>query len=86
MTSPAVWGSWRSVRNGRHENAKERREDFVRLYSCPTQAKIGLEWATSFLEAANEVRSKLIALAVPTFTLAVAFRPLDAENNSALSG
>jgi hypothetical protein len=29
-----------------NENAKERREDSVRLKNCPTQAKTGLEWAT----------------------------------------
>ena len=28
------------------ENANERREDFVQPSNCPTQAKIGLEWAT----------------------------------------
>ena len=32
--------------NGQHENANERREDFVQRSNCPTQAKIGLEWDT----------------------------------------
>src|SRR6266446_9368811 len=36
---------WRSSRSGRHENANERREDFVQPSNCPTQAKAGLEWA-----------------------------------------
>ncbi len=43
---PALSLSWRSSRNGRRENAKERREDFVQRQNCPTQAKTGLEWAT----------------------------------------
>src|ERR1035437_8927328 len=36
----------RSSQNGRHENANERREDFVQRWNCPTQAKTRLEWAT----------------------------------------
>jgi hypothetical protein len=45
-TQPAVRDGWRSNRNGRHANANERREDFVQLSNCPTQAKSGLEWAS----------------------------------------
>jgi len=29
---------------------KERQEDFVQQWNCPTQAKTGLEWATRLLE------------------------------------
>jgi len=42
----AARDGWRLSRNGQHENANERREDFVQRSNCPTQAKIGLEWAT----------------------------------------
>jgi hypothetical protein len=33
---------WRSSQNGWRESAKERKEDSVQLWNCPTQAKIGL--------------------------------------------
>jgi hypothetical protein len=33
-------------RDERHENTNELREDSVQQPNCPTQAKIGLEWAT----------------------------------------
>ena len=36
----------RSSRNGRHESAKELRENYVHPSNCPTQAKTALEWAT----------------------------------------
>src|SRR5260221_13591448 len=35
-----------SSRNGQDENADEGREDLVQSSNCPTQAKIGIEWAT----------------------------------------
>ena len=47
MTSTGFEGRWRSSRNGRHENANERSGRLCpALNICPTQAKIGLEWAT----------------------------------------
>src|SRR5271157_173883 len=45
-TPPALRDAWRSSRNGRRENANERREDFVQPSNCPTQDKVGLQWAT----------------------------------------
>ncbi len=33
--------------NGQHENANQRRKDFVQLSNFPTQSKSRLEWATS---------------------------------------
>src|SRR5229473_3641909 len=44
-TQLAVRDGSRSSQNGPHENASELRESFVQQWNCPTQAKIGLEWA-----------------------------------------
>src|SRR5207248_3233359 len=46
-TQPAVRDESRSSRNGQHENAKERQENFVQPSNWPTQANPRLEWATS---------------------------------------
>src|SRR2546423_580048 len=46
-TQPAMRDGSRSSQNGRRENANELREHFVQPSNCPTQAKIGLEWATT---------------------------------------
>ena len=35
----------RSSQNGPHENAKEKRDDSVLQWNCPTQATTGVEWA-----------------------------------------
>jgi hypothetical protein len=52
------WSSFRHYATGaagrveiESEWTARKREDFVRQLNCPTQAKIGLEWATR-LEAA----------------------------------
>jgi REP element-mobilizing transposase RayT len=43
---PALKDASRSSRNGRHENANERREHSAQRSNYPTQAKNRLEWAT----------------------------------------
>jgi putative transposase len=46
ITLPAAREGLRLSRSGQQENANEWREHFVQPSNCPTQAKIGLEWAT----------------------------------------
>ena len=55
-------GGSRSSQNGRHDNANERREDFVHRQNCPTQAKTGLEWGTRPIHSSSSDQYQLVGL------------------------